>query len=126
MSLVKGKTDNFRQLFTFLILAEIIYIQENIWYNVKTQKGGLFMYIIPIYMYSVLALLLPVIFRLINPKLTFYSIVCAIIIELVVYWDEFCYYEGRPFMILFTIIQILVMIIISVILSVAGKKKANK
>jgi len=84
------------------------------------------MYITPIYTYSVLALLLPIVFRLINRKLTFFSIVCAIIIELVIYWDEFCYYEGRPFMILFTIIQILVMIIISVILSVLGKKKSNK
>lgn len=77
----------------------------------------------PIYTYPILAITLPIVFRLINRKLTWLSIICAIIIELIMYWDEFCYYEARPLMIVFTLIQIVVMVIVTIILNLIGKKR---
>ena len=78
-----------------------------------------------IYTYLALAIVLPVIFRLINRKLTWVSILCAVAVELIMYWDHFCYYETRGLTIYFTIIQVVIMVIITIILNLVGKK-ANK
>lgn len=80
----------------------------------------------PCYLYSVLTVVLPIIFRLISRKITWASMICAVVIECVVYWDHFCYYESRELMIYLTIIQIVIMIIITVLFNLIGKKKAKK
>ena len=76
----------------------------------------------PIYIYPILAMVLPGIFRLINRKLTWQSIPCAVIIEMILYWDEFCYYEARGLMIYLTLIQVAVMIIVCILLNLLRKK----
>lgn len=76
----------------------------------------------PIYLYPTLAIVLPGIFRLINRKLTWMSIPCAVIIEIIMYWDEFCYYEARGLMIYLTLIQVIVMSVICIVLSLLRKK----
>lgn len=78
-----------------------------------------------IYTYLVLTILLPVIFRLVNRKLTWASILCAVVIEVILYWDHFAYYESRCFTIYTTIIQAVIMVIITIVLNLLGKK-ANK
>ena len=78
----------------------------------------------PIFIYtcSALTIVLPIIFRLINRKLTWTSILCAITIELIMYWDHFSYYESRGLTIYATIIQVVIMVIITIILNLIGKK----
>lgn len=80
----------------------------------------------PIYTYLVLTVLLPVIFRLINRKFTWLSIICAAIMEIIMYWDHFCYYESRGLMMYMTLIQIVIMSIIAASLNLIGKKKERK
>ncbi len=77
----------------------------------------------PIYTYPILTIFLPVCFRLINRKLTWLSIICAVIIEIIMYWDEFCYYEARGLMIYLTLIQVIVMSVICILLNLIKKNK---
>lgn len=78
-----------------------------------------------IYTYLALTIVLPIIFRLINRKLTWASIPCAVAIELIMYWDHFSYYEARDLTIYATIIQVVIMVILTIVLNLVGKK-ANK
>ncbi len=80
------------------------------------------MYLAPIYVYPVLAILLPIVFYLLKPKWSWLSILCAVVIEVLVYWLEFSYYESRGIMILFTIAQVIVMAIILLILKQIKRK----
>ena len=77
----------------------------------------------PIYLYPILAFFMPVVLRLINRRLTWISIPITVIIELIIYMDEFGYYESRPLMIILTLIQIILMAILIIILSLIGNKK---
>lgn len=76
-----------------------------------------------LYTYLVLTVLFPIIFRLINRKLTWLSIVSAVAVELIMYWDHFCYYESRGLAIYVTLIQILIMILIIIIINLIDKKE---
>ena len=80
------------------------------------------MYIAPIYLYPVLAVLLPIAFYFIKCKFIWLSLILAVIIDLIVYWDDFSYYEARPIMIIFTLAQIAVMEIIILILKIVIPK----
>lgn len=77
----------------------------------------------PIILYPVLAFLLPVVFYFRKRKYIWLSPILAVIIDVILYWDEFSYYEGRPFIIFFTFVQIAVMAIIILILKMAAAKK---
>lgn len=77
----------------------------------------------PIILYPVLAVLLPVAFYFIKRKYIWFSLILAVIVDVIMYWDEFSYYEGRPFVIFFTFVQIAVMAIIILILKTVAAKK---
>ncbi len=68
------------------------------------------MFLAPVLVYPVLAILLPVVFYFLNPKYAWCSIPCAVIVEIIVYWLDFSYYESRGLMILFTAAQVIVMV----------------
>ena len=76
-----------------------------------------------LYSYLVFTILFPLVFRLINRKLTWISIVCAVVVELIMYWDHFCYYESRGLTIYLTLIQIVIMIVITIMLNLIKKNK---
>lgn len=80
------------------------------------------MYIAPIYLYPVLAVLLPAAFYFIKREYIWLSLILTVLIDLLVYWDDFSYYEARPLMIIFTLAQIAVMAIIILILKTAVSK----
>lgn len=77
----------------------------------------------PIYTYPILTVVLPIVFRSVNRKLTWLSLIFAVIIELIMYWDEFCYYEAIGLMIYFTLIQVVVMSVICILLNLIKKNK---
>ena len=77
----------------------------------------------PIILYPVSALLLPIAFYFIKRKYIWLSLILAVAVDVILYWDEFSYYEGRPFIIFFTFVQIAVMAIIILILKIAAAKK---
>lgn len=70
-----------------------------------------------IIVYPVLAIVLPIVFYMVKRKYIWFSILVAVVSELVIYRLDFAYYEARPFFILFTLIQIVVMSIIILILT---------
>lgn len=81
------------------------------------------MYIAPILLYPVLAVLLPVAFYFIKRKYIWFSLILAVIVDVIVYWNDFSYYEARPIMIFFTFVQIAVMAIIILILKTVAAKR---
>lgn len=83
------------------------------------------MYIPPVWSYPIIALLLPIMFYFINRKLIWASLPIALIVDLAVYWKDFAYYESRPFLIFFTLAQLLVMLIDILILKFIGRKTAK-
>jgi len=71
-----------------------------------------------------LTFILPIIVFFINRRYVWFSILLTVLIELIINWGNFCYYESRGLMIAVTLIQIAVMAIIILILSaVASKRK---
>lgn len=63
-----------------------------------------------------LTFILPVAFYFINRRYIWCSVLLTIIVELVINWANFTYYESRGLMILFTSAQIAVMAIFILIL----------
>lgn len=71
-----------------------------------------------------LTFILPVVWYFINRRYVWFSILLTVIIDLIINWVNFCYYESRGLMVLFTLVQIAVMAIIILILKeVAPKRK---
>lgn len=71
-----------------------------------------------------LTFILPVVWFFINRRYVWFSILLTVIIDLIINWGNFCYYESRGLMVLFTLVQIAVMAIIILILkAVAPKRK---
>lgn len=66
--------------------------------------------------YIVSSLLLSLVFCLILKKHTFLSIPLAIVIDLLVYWDDFVYYESRNLFLFFTLSQIIIIFLITLAL----------
>lgn len=64
-----------------------------------------------IIVYPILAIVIPVVFYVFKRKYIWFSILVTVLIELVLYWQDFSYYEARPFFIIFTLIQIVMMTI---------------
>lgn len=70
-----------------------------------------------------LTFIVPVVFYFINRKYAWLSILLTVIVEVIINWDNFCYYESRGLMILVTVVQIAVMAIIILILRAVGSKR---
>ena len=66
----------------------------------------------------------PIVFYFVNRRYVWCSILLTVLIELIINWGNFNYYESRGLMILVTLVQIAVMAIIILILkAVASKRK---
>ena len=71
----------------------------------------------PIFVFLVIALILPVLCRLVNRRQTWASIVCALVIDVLMYMDGFCQNQPKLTIACLVSIQILVMSIISLMLT---------
>ena len=69
-----------------------------------------------------LTFILPVVFYFIVRRYVWFSILLAVTVEVIINWVNFCYYESRGLMILFTFVQIAVMAILILILKAIGSK----
>lgn len=67
-----------------------------------------------------LTFILPVAFYFINRRYVWFSILLTVIVELIINWGNFCYYESRGLMLLFTFVQIALMAITILILKAIG------
>ncbi len=69
-----------------------------------------------------LTFILPVVSYFINRRYVWFSILLTVIVEVIINWGNFCYYESRGLMILVTFVQIAVMAILILILKAIGSK----
>ena len=69
-----------------------------------------------------LTFILPVVFYFFGRRYVWFSILLAVTVEVIINWVNFCYYESRGLMILFTFVQIAVMAILILILKAIGSK----
>ena len=69
-----------------------------------------------------LTFILPVVFYFIDRRYVWFSILLTVIVEVIINWGNFCYYESRGLMILVTFGQIAVMAILILILKAVGSK----
>ena len=76
----------------------------------------------PVIGYSILALALPVVFYVVRPRSVWFSIAAAVVLDLILYWNEFSYYESRPVALLLMLVQIIVMTLIILMLKFVSSK----
>ena len=69
-----------------------------------------------------LTFILPVVSYFINRRYVWFSILLTVIVEVIINWGNFCYYESRGLMIPVTFVQIAVMAILILILKAVGPK----
>lgn len=69
-----------------------------------------------------LTFILPVVFYFVSRKYVWWSILLALLVELVINWDNFLYYESRGLIIVCTLVQIAVMAIVILLLKAAALK----
>lgn len=69
-----------------------------------------------------LTFILPVAVYVINRRYLWFSIPPTVIMELIINWDNFMYYESRGLMILFTLAQVAVMTVFILLLKYIGAK----
>lgn len=69
-----------------------------------------------------LTFILPVVSYFINRRYVWFSVLLTVIVEVIINWGNFCYYESRGLMILVTFVQIAVMAILILILKAVGPK----
>ena len=69
-----------------------------------------------------LTFILPVVSYFINRRYVWFSILLTVIVEVIINWGNFCYYESRGLMILVSFVQIAVMAILILILKAVGPK----
>ena len=74
----------------------------------KREDEGMF-YVV----YIIVPIIVLVLFERFAARNALLSIPICILFELVFFWKEFSYYEARPFVIMYTLIQIFVMAIFS-------------
>ena len=71
-----------------------------------------------------LTVIVPVVFFFVDRRYVWFSILLTVLVEIMINWDNFRYYESRGLMIFVTLIQVTVMSIIILILkAVAPKRK---
>ena len=69
-----------------------------------------------------LTFILPVAVYVINRRYLWFSIPLTVIMELIINWDNFMYYESRGIVILFTLAQAAVMTVFILLLKYIGAK----
>ena len=69
-----------------------------------------------------LTFILPVAVYVINRRYIWFSIPLTVIMELIINWDNFMYYESRGIVILFTLAQVAVMAVFILVLKYIGTK----
>lgn len=73
-----------------------------------------------------LTFLLPVVWYFINRRSVWFSILLTVIVEVIINWGSFCYYESRGLMILVTLVQIALMnVTILLLKAVVSKVKGT-
>lgn len=70
-----------------------------------------------------LTVIVPVAFYFINRRYVWFSVLVTVLVELIINWDNFSYYESRGLMIFVTLVQIVVMAIVILILKAADMKR---
>ena len=65
----------------------------------------------------------PILFFLISRKYVWLSIPLTVLVELLVFWRNFTYYESRGLMILVTLFQLAIMAVVIILLRSAFTKK---
>ena len=70
-----------------------------------------------------LTVILPVVFYFANRRYVWFSMLLTVLVELIINWGNFCYYESRGLMIFVTMVQIAVMAIIILILKAFAPKR---
>ena len=65
----------------------------------------------------------PIAIYFINRKYIWFSILLTVIVELIINWGNFCYYESRGLMILVTLAQVFVMVLTILILKVVASRR---
>ena len=70
-----------------------------------------------------LTFILPVVFYFVNRRYVWCSILLAVLVELIINWGNFNYYESRGLVILVTLVQVAVMAIIILILRAVTPKR---
>lgn len=72
-----------------------------------------------------LTFILPVVFFFVSSKYAWFSILLTVLVEIIINWGNFCYYESRGLMIFVTLIQVVVMAIIILTLKTADLKRKS-
>ena len=72
---------------------------------------------------SLLTFVTPILFFLISRKYVWLSIPLTVLVELLVNWRNFTYYESRGLMILVTLFQLAIMAVVIILLRSAFTKK---
>ena len=72
-----------------------------------------------------LTFLLPVVWYFINRRSVWFSILLTVIVEVIINWGSFCYYESRGLMILVTLVQIALMNVTILLLKAVGSKRKD-
>jgi hypothetical protein len=70
-----------------------------------------------------LTFILPVVLFFVNRRYVWFSILLTVLVEVIINWGNFCYYESRGLMIFVTSIQAAVMAIIIWILKTVDRKR---
>ena len=72
-----------------------------------------------------LTFILPVVFFFVSRKYAWFSILLTVLVEIIINWGNFCYYESRGLMVFVTLIQVAVMVIIILILRAGDLKRKS-
>ena len=73
-----------------------------------------------------LTVIVPVVFFFVDRRYVWFSILLTVLLEIMINWDNFCYYESRGLMILVTLIQVAVMATIILILKAVDPKRKRE
>ena len=76
--------------------------------------------------FAITAIVFPVVFYIVKPRFVWLSIGMAIMVDLLVCWSEFSYYESRGLFIGAIFVQIIIMAIIILALKLVDIKRKNK
>lgn len=70
-----------------------------------------------------LTVILPIVFYFANRRYVWFSIPLTVLVELIINWGNFCYYESRGLMIFVTLVQVAVMAIVVLLLKAIDPKR---
>ena len=88
--------------------------------------SDMYFYIPAVIVYPILAIALPVVFYAVRRRFIWWSIAVAVVLDLICYLPEFLYYESRGLFIVFTLMQLALMVIVILLLKLVDKKKRGE